>query len=268
MSQSFQESLHIISAGGREMGEQEIQTEPAAAIEDRIVELKENVAEAGADLTEATAEPVFNWLAEIARLEEGRGNTDQANRVLQRYLNIAQTIGSHRRMVIAYGQLGLLAHRQHDLAKSERMHLKAIHEAKLIDWHEAEAAEQVHLAMISRDARNFEKAEHQLLKALRINEALKRPKPIVANLIHLGAIARLGREITRAESYYRRAMEISQRANHREGIAAAHGGLGRVEQSGGNREAARGHWEKALALYRELGAGADAAKIEQWLNRL
>ena len=219
----------------------------------RIAELEQRVTDAGDNPPESLMPHVSVWLGELGYLYEYTGDSDRAEQMYLKSLEIDEMLGQLEHMASIYGNLGIVFVTRGDLERAEQMHNKSLEiNGKLgLLGGMANACGNMGRIYITRG--ELDRAEQMLGKSLEIYEKLGSLEDMAGCYGNLGLIYRTRGDLDRAEKTHRKSLEIYEKLGRLGGMASQCGNLGVIHNRRGDLDRAEEMFRKSLEIYEKLG---------------
>ncbi len=181
-----------------------------------------------------------------------RGDMAKAERMIIKALEIEEKLGRLEGMAIQYGNLGVIYRTRGDLDKAEQMHNKALEINEKLGRLEGMASDYGNLGLIYRERGDLVKAEQMHKKSLEIEEKLGRLEGMATDYGNLGLVYLTCGDLDKAEQMLTKSLEINQKLGRLEGMADHYGNLGVIYLTRGDMAKAEQILNKSLEINEKL----------------
>ena len=226
----------------------------------RIAELEQRVAEAGDPPPKELARHVSVWLSELGFLYDFVGESEKAERMVRRALEIHERTGVPEGTAKALANLGVVYSKRGELDRAEEMHRRSLEVAAGLGWRQAMAGNYDSLGIIYMKRGDLKRAEEMHRKALEIEEGAGQLEGMAGAYGNLGNVYLLRGDVSRAEEMYCKSLAIDEKIGRLEGIARGHNGLGHVYLTRGDLTRAEEMCRKSLEISERLGQSEGTAR--------
>lgn len=203
----------------------------------------------------------------LAVVAHQQGDYEQARRLYQESLAIAEELGDRPGISKTNHQLGILAQDHGEYDEARRLYEESLAIDEELGNRPGIAVSKHQLGMLAQDQEDHEEARRLYEESLAISEELGDRKGIAASKHQLGNIAYLTADPDAAQRLYKESLAINEDLGNRPAIASSKAQLGRLAEEEGDTAAARELYQEALAIFESLGS-PEAERARRDLERV
>ena len=196
----------------------------------------------------------------IASLHLQRGNYEEAGRLYEVAIGIAEELGADRDLAASLGNLGIIAQLQGDYQEAKDLYYQSLEIEKQLG-NQAGIAKSLHqLGIIAQHQRDYQEAKDLYYQSLEIEKQLGDQAGIASSLSQLGILADLQGDYDQARGLQNQSLDIRKELGDKKGIAICLHQLGMVAQGQSHYQEAKDLYNQSLQIKRNLGDQAGVAK--------
>ena len=190
----------------------------------------------------------------MARLHESLGDYNQARRLYEESLHIAEELGDRAGVARVLHNLGVLAQQQGDYGQAWQFYEWAAGTFRDLGARQEQAAVLHQLGMLAQDTGEYSRARHLYQESLRIAEELGDRAGVATTLHQLGMLAQDTGDYGQARQFYQESLRIKEELGNRAGVAITTAQLALLEEAEGNLERALNLITRAEEMFARLGS--------------
>jgi len=195
----------------------------------------------------------------MARLHESLGDYNQARRLYEESLHIAEELGDRAGVARVLHNLGVLAQQQGDYGQAWQFYEESLRIKEELGNRAGVATTLHQLGNLAYLQGDYGQARHLYQESLRIKEELGDRAGVATTLHQLGMLAQDTGDYGQARQFYERAAETFRNLGARREQATVLHNLGALAQDTGDYGQARQFYQESLRISEELGDRAGMA---------
>jgi tetratricopeptide (TPR) repeat protein len=195
----------------------------------------------------------------MARLHESLGDYNQARRLYEESLHIAEELGDRAGVARVLHNLGVLAQQQGDYGRAWQFYEESLRISEELGDRAGVARVLHNLGVLAQQQGDYGRAWQFYEESLRIEEELGDRAGVAQTLHNLGVLAQDTGEYSRARHLYQESLRIAEELGDRAGVATTLHQLGMLAQDTGDYGQARQFYQESLRIKEELGNRAGVA---------
>jgi len=192
-------------------------------------------------------------LRQLGRIRYLLGDYDEAQKLYQQSLEIAQGLGDKNRVSKSLHQLGILSHRTGDYEGARKLYQESLEITQELGDKRGMAASLHQLGMLAQDTGNYAAAQKLYRQSLEIFQQLGDKSGVSMSLIQMGSLALSTGDYESAREFYQQCLEIFRQLGERNNMASSLHQLGMLAQATGDYDEARKLYQQSLEINQKLG---------------
>ena len=193
------------------------------------------------------------------------GDYDEAHKLYQQSLEIAQELGDKSGVSKSLHNLGRLAYLTGDYGEARRLYQQSLEIAQELGDKRGVSKSLHNLGILSQETGNYDEARKLYQQSLEIAQELGDKRGVSRSQHELGMLAQDIGDYKEARKLYQQSLEISQELGYKRGVLRSQHQLGMLAQDIGDYEEARKLYQQSLEISQELG---DKSGVSKTLHNL
>jgi tetratricopeptide (TPR) repeat protein len=199
---------------------------------------------------------------------QANGDLAKLERLHLRALRTSEDEGDQKSMARDYGNLGNIYLTRHKLDKAEQMLRKALDIHQEINNRGGTTRCSMELGSVYLERGEYKKAEKMYLRALKMAEEIKDDNLLRGIYFNLGATYGMSNKLDKAEKMILKSLEINERTGKLNFAGIGCIELGKIYRERGDKEKWREYWQKAAKIFRSIGATKTAEGLQEKIDKL
>jgi tetratricopeptide (TPR) repeat protein len=198
-------------------------------------------------------------LLRLAGIRRILGDYDEARRLYQQSLEIAQELGDKSGVSKSLNQLGMLAYLTGDYAEARQLYQQSLEIAQELGDKSGVSKSLHRLGILAKYTGDYSEARQLYQQSLEIAQELGDKSGVSKSLHNLGILAQDTGDYAEARKLYQQSLDIKQELGNKRGVSGSLHQLGILAQYTGDYAEARQLYQQSLDIKQELGDKSGSA---------